>query len=562
MVCAALVVAGLRGPQGNTALAQAPPAKDVDATANSEKFSLRFVPAEAVLVAAIRPAELLAEPGIGDFLKKFDGVGKMIDATGVDPAKLAEATLIMLPGGQQPAEPHPLVVLRTNEAIDWKKVTEEHAPGAREDSFGGTTFYHARVGHREPAYFQPNDRTMVLGTDPQIRLVITMAQGGFDGLPGPSWAEEWNAQPAGQARVAVNVEVLKAVTGLDLNRLQDPNTPTAVAATLSAVGPLVKNVSAVVGSAQVNGGMKLSAVAATDSIAAAASVAETTIALKTLAKNMALQTRQSMLRQPDAPAGVPQLLAMLEDLLAKTEIKADDKLVRLSATSRYNGAMAAAIFMPAVAQARQSAQRMQDQNNLKQLALAMHNYAEANGSFPPAVLYGPDGTTPHSWRLALLPYVEQEGLYRQYNFNEPWDSPINRRVLEQAPAIFRSPSEDQRSKNSSYFVLTGPDTIYSDKQGTKVVEIPDGTSNTLLIVEAQRDVPWTKPEDIDYVPSQPLPKLGGFFPGGFNAAFADGSVRFLYDTIDEKMLRALITKAGGEPINPEDGAPTTNPGIK
>jgi prepilin-type processing-associated H-X9-DG protein len=306
-------------------------------------------------------------------------------------------------------------------------------------------------------------------------------------------------------------------------------------------------------------------------------VAETTIALKTLLKNLTSQMRQAMARQPDAPAGVPQLLAMAEDMISKTEIKADDKLVRLTANTRYNGAMAAAIFMPAVAQARQSAQRVQAANNLKQLGLAMHIYADQHGSFPPAVLYGPDGKTPYSWRVAILPYLEQKTLYDQYRFDEPWDSPANRRVLEQMPVFYRSPSADPQSTSPSYFVLTGPDTIFSGKEGTKFQQITDGTSNTLMIVEAKREIPWTKPEDIDYDPKQPLPKLGGFYPGGFNAAFADGSVRFISEAVDEHQLRALITKAGGEPIdsgdlhpdlkrtpplNAVDGAPTNPPAIR
>jgi prepilin-type processing-associated H-X9-DG protein len=157
--------------------------------------------------------------------------------------------------------------------------------------------------------------------------------------------------------------------------------------------------------------------------------------------------------------------------------------------------------------------------------------------------------------VAILPYIEQDALYRAYQFNEPWDSSANRRVLEQMPALFRSPSADPRSTSSSYFVLTGPETIFSGKEGAKFQQITDGTSNTLLIVEARRDIPWTKPEDIPYESGQPLPKLGGYTQGGFNAAFADGSVRFLHEAIDEKMLRALITKAGGELINAVDGPP-------
>jgi len=195
----------------------------------------------------------------------------------------------------------------------------------------------------------------------------------------------------------------------------------------------------------------------------------------------------------------------------------------------------------------------QSVNNLKQIALAMHNFHAANNRFPPAVLMGPDGKTPHSWRVALLPYLEQGNLYRQYRLDEPWDGPNNRQLLAKLPAIYRAPRELPGSSNASYFVLTGPETIFDGPQGSGMADIRDGTSNTLLVVECKRDIPWTKPEDIPYDPRKPLPELGGCYEDLFIAAMADGSVRALPKTTDEQTLRALISKAGGEVVGPLPG---------
>ncbi len=194
----------------------------------------------------------------------------------------------------------------------------------------------------------------------------------------------------------------------------------------------------------------------------------------------------------------------------------------------------------------EAARPTEAQNNLKQIMLAMHNYADLYGSLPPAVLYGPDGKTPYSWRVALLPFLEQAPLFQQYNFNQPWDSPANKQVLAQMPPQFRDPNDAADSNFSSYFALTGPSTVFFGKLGAKFAQITDGTSNTLMVVEAKRSIPWTKPEDIPYDANKPLPKLGGFSKEGFNAAFADGSVRFISQMIDENVLRALITRAGKE----------------
>jgi hypothetical protein len=129
--------------------------------------------------------------------------------------------------------------------------------------------------------------------------------------------------------------------------------------------------------------------------------------------------------------------------------------------------------------------------------------------------------------------------------------------------VFRDPNDPNDSTFASYFALTGPSTIFYGKEGTKFPQITDGTSNTLMFVEAKREIPWTKPEDIPYDKDKPLPKLGGRYAEGFVAALCDGSVRFISQNIDQTVLRALITRDGGEVVNindPPGAPPQTRPG--
>jgi beta-lactamase regulating signal transducer with metallopeptidase domain len=191
----------------------------------------------------------------------------------------------------------------------------------------------------------------------------------------------------------------------------------------------------------------------------------------------------------------------------------------------------------------------QAMNNLKMLALAMHNYHDKHKHFPPAVVMGPDGKTPHSWRVELLPFLDAEKLFREYRENEPWDSPINAKVLRHMPDVFRSPFDAANSTDSSYYVFTGPGTIFDGPNGTPISSITDGTSNTLLVVESERNIPWTKPEDIPFDPNKPLPTLGGYVEGRFLAALADGSARrFETDKIKD-LLKALIMRNDGTVID-------------
>ncbi len=193
--------------------------------------------------------------------------------------------------------------------------------------------------------------------------------------------------------------------------------------------------------------------------------------------------------------------------------------------------------------------RMQSLNNLREIALACLFYQNDHGHYPPVVLHDKKTGTPYSWRVAILPYMSQKALYNRYHFDEPWDSESNREVLEHRPIQLFFPTKHAPTNNAPYFVLTGSETAFPEEGGTKIKQITDGTVSTILVVEAKRDIPWTKPEDIPYSPNKPLPKLGGFFDGGFGAATCDGYVRFLSDDIDPQMLRNLIEKADGNVVD-------------
>jgi hypothetical protein len=191
----------------------------------------------------------------------------------------------------------------------------------------------------------------------------------------------------------------------------------------------------------------------------------------------------------------------------------------------------------------------QSQNRLKQLVLAMHNYHAVHGHFPPAVLIGPDGKTPHSWRVELLPFLDEKRLWDQYRMQEPWDSPHNKLILRQMPDVFRSPFRDLETTNSGYYALVGRGTIFDGKEGIKIQDVTDGTSKTLMIVEAKREIPWTKPADIPFDPDKPVPEIGGFVKGHFTAACADGACCvFPFDGFKDNQLKWAMMRNDGHPF--------------
>jgi hypothetical protein len=197
------------------------------------------------------------------------------------------------------------------------------------------------------------------------------------------------------------------------------------------------------------------------------------------------------------------------------------------------------------------AERMRSANNLKQLMLALHNYHDVEGHFP-TDSRGKDGKPLLSWRVHILPYIEQEQLYKQFKLDEPWDSEHNKKLVERMPKVLRSPRQaDTLKDRTTYLAPLGPGFLWDDPKGLPISKITDGTSNTIALVEADDDraVLWTKPEDITIDRKNPAVGLLGHYTEGFHAAMADGSVKFVRKGADPSVLWALFTRAGGETVN-------------
>jgi ATP-dependent Clp protease ATP-binding subunit ClpA len=219
----------------------------------------------------------------------------------------------------------------------------------------------------------------------------------------------------------------------------------------------------------------------------------------------------------------------------------------------------------ATQKAREAAQRATSANNLKQVGQAMHSYHDTNRGLPAASSRTRDGKPGLSWRVHLLPYLEQEPLYRSFRLDEPWDSPHNKALLTQLPRVYALPGkeEDARQVLTYYQVFVGKGTAFEPpegpwegvglepgavpfRRGRRFAEFSDGTANTTLVAEAARPVPWTKPEDLAYDPAGPLPDLGAQSRDRFQVVMADGSIRAIPRNTPEHVVRALITRNGGE----------------
>jgi Protein of unknown function (DUF1559) len=213
-------------------------------------------------------------------------------------------------------------------------------------------------------------------------------------------------------------------------------------------------------------------------------------------------------------------------------------------------AVAGSMMAPAVGKLKQSATRAKGANNLKQIGLALHNYHDTHEAMPPASIVDKKGKPMLSWRVMILPFIDQDALYREFKLDEPWDSEHNKKLIEKMPPVYALPIKGaSKPGHTHYRVLVGGGSMWDWVQGTKFVQISDGLSNTIIVVEAEEGVPWTKPDELEFDPQKAMPKFGKAHKGGFYVLFGDGSVRFLNESLDAQTMKALITMAGGEVVN-------------
>jgi len=215
-----------------------------------------------------------------------------------------------------------------------------------------------------------------------------------------------------------------------------------------------------------------------------------------------------------------------------------------------------ALLLPAVQSARDAAQRSQSANNLKQIGLAMHNYHDVTRSFPAGGYYNSKGQGQHSWQTMLLPYVEQAQVYAQVNFNSPWDDAVNANAMKVIVPQYLMPapekSTDANGRGLSAYAANSK--VLGKNTRVRISDIVDGTSNTILAGEvASEHKAWGDPSNVRD-PADGINKGGGTFgrPSGLGVQFllGDGSIRFLNNDTDPKVLEALSTPAGGEIVSP------------
>jgi len=549
-----VLIAGLRGPmaaapvQAQTASEKKEP-RDAGSNPSNKAFDLTYLPTDTKILVAIQPAALLARSELRPFLKWPEDMEGLAKALLLSPDEIDQLLMFWegspmgpaIPGTPTLIPPPSGYIVRSVKPQEWKQVFSRLALSTEEVQHAGQTYLRLT---RKPlaggplSVYTPDDRTAVLAADDLLRVLIEDRK---EPKSRHSWDEAWSQLARGQINAVLETRWLRR--RLNQGEIQ-----------LDTVAPLLENVPAYALSINLDRELSADLVATVGEVPDVKPVTETLQALLTLGRNSVPSLREHAADAGRFRAANEWALGLFASLLDKARIEATGQMVHLRTSSRFDAASASRIISSFVGGAQVESTRFQSANNLKVVGLAFANYASMYGHLPPPVLYsGKTGKVPYSWRVALLPLLEQRELYSAYNFDEPWDGPSNSKLLDKMPPVYGYPGVLGTSKTlTAYFVFTGPQTMLGKGDKPSYADVTDGASNTILAVEAKRDVPWTKPEDIPFDPRLPVPPIGGFTQDGATVVFGDCSVRYLRKAIKSpEVMRALITPAGGEVINSE-----------
>ncbi len=553
LIACGLVVAGLRGPSGDrTAMAEdTPTSEDVHfSDADKTGFDLSQVPTDAIALVAVRPRDIVQRAEFKDLVTFLNGEAEFPKRVGVLIEDIEQVTFVVSAPTEADRRSDIEVVpsgfvamIRVFDPADMEKLVKAAKLESKRRREGLADDAHNPARQQTPDYVRLDDRTIALGSASAMRRFLAGPKGR---TPRITESPLWKQVESDSIVVAVDITRAREMIPARDRRSVEPSS--------AAFSPLWEEPSTAVLGVRVDEQLQVRAAAAFGSQEGAKRWQETLLAAKVLAQNTLDQARarskaEPGRERPKQDAGHARFVSTAEGFFGSLRIRREDSTVSVRAKARLDGVM---ILLDSIRAARAAAQGAVSKNNLKQIGLLMHHYHSAQGCFPPAASHDADGKPLLSWRVHVLPFLGWQTLYEQFHLDEPWDSPHNIKLLPRMPSSFRHPAAKNPGEyHSSYYVLTGPDTVFHGEKGTEMIKIRDGTSKTILAVEADRPVPWTKPQDIPYDAAKPLPKLGGFSKGGFNAIFCDGSVHFIRDDIAERTLRFLIDKDDGKSVDPE-----------
>ncbi len=519
------------------------PSREAAADSRPLPEDLALVPSNAVGFAHIRAAELWKREDLKPYREIVERAGSKAFAQLDEhfepkPSTTDRVTLVLLPKGKGASnrraifEPfEPALILHFDKPYDRERVLKAHAEKSKVKTAGGKDYYLAEKSAVAIAF--TDSRTLVLGDDASVAAILSAER--KDGPLTPA------LRAAVEKPIAVGVNVVALPIPAEvLAQIPDEYKPLTEISLISGTIDLAKepvvdlkltypNVDAAVAGEKA---LRKLATLGRVLLDVQRKELQAEFAKVLTAKKKPVQPIGSF---PEAALAVAGLggLNVLDDFLANPPIALEGasltakvKLPEWTSPFLAGAAISAGVGLPGVQKVREAAESAVAMNNLKQIGLALHNYHDVHNAMPPAAILGKKGKKLLSWRVAILPYMEQDAVYRQFKLDEPWDSEHNKKFSDVSIKSYMDPRAELKPGQTNYRAFVGDAAMFDAVKGRRFVEVTDGLSNTLMVMAGGDPVPWAKPDDFDYDPTKEFPAdYAKAFDDALLVLFADGSVR-------------------------------------
>ncbi|MGE3803704.1 MAG: DUF1559 domain-containing protein [Gemmataceae bacterium] len=508
--------------------------------------ALAFIPGNALGFMSVQVGRVW-QSAPGKELQKLAALAPqmmegMSEELGLEPADIEYAGFVLMRAREQP-----LTFVVAAKKLDREKVAEQLVPEAEEKSIAGKKILVEPERRDDLGDFMAlhflNDKSFIKGAQEQLKEFLAKKPE-QKGLLSPALGK------TSQHQVTACLDLEAMITQVG----EEP----------SVAGPLAPLVKARIISltADVGSPWKVRAEANfPDATAAAAGKTAVDNGLKLLKGQIFLIKRQS---DPKSWLGMfSKPIEQIETGLNQTSVKLNGTELAVAIDVPLEIKIDKAMLAQVAERTARAADRARSANNIKQMNLAIHNWVFTKNGLPPSAICDKNGKPLLSWRVLLLPYLEQEELYKQFKLDESWDSPHNKKLLEKMPAVYALPGVKSNEPGLTHYrFFTGPGTLFPGKVGEVkpaiapsgkalvspfTLEMRDGTSNTISIVPSIQAVPWTRPDDFDT--KMPLAKLYDDGTGSCIVGMMDGRVTPIeLKKIKETTLKLLIDPDDGQVI--------------
>jgi type II secretory pathway pseudopilin PulG len=534
--CAAVVAASVL--VSSLCQAQEPAAKTAATGAAATAVDLSYVPGDAFAALVFHPRRVLTAPNMQLLpIEIASAAGKKY--LGFDPVEVESVVVVVEPPSPLPGGGAVIRFTKPHAAAGLLPILKSQTIEARLE---GRSYRRAK----QPmglSVLLADDQTLIVALEPTLRRMLRNKK-----QPGPSKLKERLRMAQGDPDVLLIVEI--APIREMMNRLIEGTPLPLEFVDLKKVPDLV---SAVELDWTLTPEMSIALALSTASDADAAELERIVNQSLEAGRRMIAERIEKGFTDDPVEQATAQYVRRISRVIvdALRPVRKKDRLV-VSGHGPIMGSAAsvgvlAALLLPAVQAAREAARRTVSRNNLRQIGVAMQAYYLDQGRLPARAIFDKQGKPLLSWRVELLPYLGEQGLYKQFKLDEPWDSPHNKKLIDRMPGVYKNPNQDEASK-TTYLAPVGPGTCFERTKGITMSQIPDGAATTILVVEADanRNVVWTRPDELPFDPEHPIAGLGELRPYGFLALMADGNVRFLLKSGPAEALRALFTRDAGD----------------